>query len=80
MHGGPRAQVVERLRARLLEGWPRLTMAAFVAVTGATGVLASVGLRALGVSHLAARYALAVLLAYAVLVLQLRVWVLLERR
>jgi len=70
-----RARQVRKLRARLeREGFPRLEMCLLVAVTGATGLLASWGLRLAGLSHMGLRYLLALGVAYAVFLALLRLW------
>ena len=71
-----RRQAVEALRARLQRAnWPRLQMSAITALTGASGFLASWLLLQLGVHRMALRYGLAVLAAYGVFLLLLRVWI-----
>lgn len=49
-------------------------MLAIVTATGLTGLGASIGLLALGVTSMPVRYALAVLVAYAVFLLLVRLW------
>ncbi len=76
-----RRQAVEALRARLQQAnWPRLQMSAITALTGASGFLASWLLLQLGVHRMALRYGLAVLAAYGVFLLLLRVWIHFHRR
>ena len=81
-HAAPQpARRVERVRRLLLRrGWPRAEMSLILAATGAAGFLASFVLLRLGLSAMWLRYALAVLLAYLVFLLLLRVWLLLHCR
>ena len=70
-----RERVLRRLRVYLEQRhYPRLTLAAILALGGATGFLASAGLLALGLHSMAWRYGLAALLGYAVFLLGLRLW------
>jgi hypothetical protein len=70
-----RARQVRKLRARLeRDAFPRLEMFLLVAVTGATGLLASWALRLGGVAHMGVRYLLALGVAYAVFLALLRIW------
>jgi hypothetical protein len=72
---------VERVRRLLLRrGMPRVEMSLILGATGAAGFLASYAMLRLGVSPMWLRYALAVLLAYAVFLLLLRLWLLLHGR
>lgn len=75
-----RARVVERLRRRLELGWPRLLVAAMVALTAIAAFLVSAGLLRLGVGSMGLRYPLAVGAGYGVLLLQLRLWLGAQRR
>jgi hypothetical protein len=75
-----RARAVEELRRRLLLGWPRLLVGAMVTVTGVAAFLSSAGLLHLGVERMGVRYALAVLAGWAVLLLQIRIWLAAQRR
>jgi hypothetical protein len=70
-----RARQVRKLRARLeRDAFPRVEMFLLVGVTGAVGLLASWGLRTLGMAHMGWRYLLAMGLAYAVFLALLRAW------
>jgi hypothetical protein len=60
--------------------WPRLMMSAVVLLTGGAGFLASYFLLHAGVERMALRYPLAVLIAWLVFLLLVRVWMELERR
>ncbi len=72
---------IGRIRKRLQTLYsPRLQMMLIVALTGATGLLVSVLLRAQGMHLLWQRYALAVVAAYAMFLLLLRLWVHLHNR
>ncbi|MET0626737.1 MAG: hypothetical protein ABW250_27640 [Pyrinomonadaceae bacterium] len=75
------ARRVERVRRMLVRrGWPRVEMSLILAATGAAGFLASFVLLRLGLSAMWLRYALAVLLAYAVFLVLLRIWLYLHSR
>jgi hypothetical protein len=77
----PSERRVERVRRLLLRrGMPRVQMSLILAATGAAGFLASFGMLHVGVSRMWLRYALAVLLAYAVFLLLLRLWLFLHSR
>ena len=70
-----RQREIRRLRARLMrDGFPRIEMMLLVALTGGVGLLASWGLRLAGLHAMGPRYALALLLAYAVFLALLRIW------
>jgi uncharacterized membrane protein YgcG len=70
-----RAREVRKLRQRLeREGFPRLEMFLLVGVTGAVGLIASWGLRQLGLASMGWRYLLALALAYVVFLALLRGW------
>ncbi|HEX9918492.1 MAG TPA: hypothetical protein VGA87_04950, partial [Pyrinomonadaceae bacterium] len=60
-------------------GWPRLLVSFLLALTGASGFLISAVLLRLGVTMMAVRYPLAVILAYCVFLLLLRLWLALRR-
>jgi len=76
-----RARAVERLRVRLLQRrLPRVQMSLIVVLTGLAGFIFSFVLREAGVDSMALRYPLAATLAYAVFLLQLRVWLALVRK
>src|SRR5215218_4647068 len=64
----------------LRRGRPRVEMSLILAATGAAGFLASFAMLRLGLSLMWLRYGLAVLLAYAVFLLLLRVWLVLHSR
>lgn len=77
---GDRERAVERVRRRLVRGgWPRLLVSFLLALTGAAGFLVSTVLLHLGVTMMAVRYPLAVLSAYCVFLLLLRLWLALRR-
>jgi hypothetical protein len=77
---GDRKRAIERVRRRLVRGgWPRLFVSFLLALTGAAGFLISTVLLHLGVTMMAVRYPLAVLLAYCVFLLLLRLWLALRR-
>lgn len=70
-----RAREVRKLRRRLeREGFPRLEMFLLVGLTGAVGLLASWGLRLLGMASMGWRYLVALALAYVVFLSLLRLW------
>ena len=72
---------VERVRRLLLRrSLPRVLMSLILAATGAAGFVASFLMLHLGVSRMWLRYALAVLFAYAVFIVLLRVWLFLQGR
>jgi len=77
----PAARRVERVRRLLLRrGLPRVQMSLMLAATGAAGFVASFVLLHLGVWRMWLRYPLAVLFAYAVFIVLLRIWLLLHGR
>jgi hypothetical protein len=79
--GGRRRAVVERVRERLLRTrWPRLQMSAIAALTGASGFVASWVLLRLGLDRMAVRYGIAVLVAYGVFLMLVRIWLAYHRR
>jgi hypothetical protein len=70
-----RPQLIERLRRRLdRDGWPRAQMLLIVMLTGAAGFIASWSLLRFGVHAMALRYMFACLIAYAVFLALLWVW------
>lgn len=70
-----RPRALARLERHLRrQGLPRLAMTLIVLATGLAGFVASALLLALGMSSMAARYPLAVGVAYVVFLLLLRVW------
>lgn len=74
-HRDPRESAIRRLRDRLAVRAPaRLHMLSLVGITGLAGFLASFGLLHAGMRSMAARYPLAVIIAYAVYLALLRVW------
>jgi hypothetical protein len=76
-----RERAIERVRRRLVRGGrPRLLVSFLLALTGAAGFLVSTALLRLGVTRMSVRYPLAVLSAYAVFLLLLRLWLALQRR
>lgn len=77
----PAARRVERVRRLLLRrALPRVQMSLILAATGAAGFVASFVLLHLGVWRMWVRYPLAVLFAYAVFIVLLRVWLFLHGR
>lgn len=71
-----RSSEVARARRQLqYHGWPRLQMALIVLLTGGAGFLASHALRLAGLDSMLLRYPLAVLLAYAVFLLLMWLWI-----
>jgi hypothetical protein len=75
-----REDLVHRTRERLLaRSLPRLQMSGLLALTGAAGFLTSFSLLELGVDSMAVRYPVAVIAAYAVFLLLLRVWLWMQR-
>jgi hypothetical protein len=77
----PGARRVERVRRLLLRrGLPRVQMSLILAATGAAGFLASFVMLHTGLSLMWLRYALAVLFAYLVFIVLLRLWLLLQGR
>lgn len=71
-----RSGEVARARRHLQHhGWPRLQMALIVLLTGGAGFLASHALRLAGLDSMLLRYPLAVLLAYAVFLLLMWIWI-----
>jgi hypothetical protein len=76
-----RQRAIERVRRKLLRGGrPRLLVSFLLALTGASGFLVSAALLRLGLTQMSVRYPLAVLLAYCVFLLLLRLWLTLQRR
>ena len=75
-----REELITKTKERLLRhGLPRLQMSLILAVTGASGFLSSFALLQLGVGAMAVRYPIAVLVAYAVFLLLLRIWLNFQR-
>lgn len=78
---GQRKRAIERVRRHLMRhGSPRLFVSFLLALTGVAGFLCSSALLHLGLTMMAVRYPLAVLLAYSVFLLLLRLWLALQRR
>ncbi|MDX6268838.1 MAG: hypothetical protein QOD28_61 [Acidobacteriota bacterium] len=76
-----RQRAIERVRRKLLRGGrPRLLVSFLLALTGASGFLVSAALLRLGLTQMSVRYPLAVILAYCVFLLLLRLWLALQRR
>jgi hypothetical protein len=70
-----RSHAILRIKRRLeLDGFPRMQMSLIVGLTGAAGLLFSFILLQLGVTHMALRYPLALLLAYGVFLVLLWLW------
>ena len=77
----PAARRVERVRRLLVRrGRPRVEMSLILAATGAAGFVASFAMLHLGLSLMWLRYGLAVLFAYAVFLMLLRIWLYLHSR
>ena len=77
----PAARRVERVRRLLVRrGRPRIEMSLILAATGAAGFVASFAMLHLGLSLMWLRYGLAVLFAYAVFLMLLRIWLYLHSR
>jgi hypothetical protein len=78
---GGRKRAIERVRRSLVrDGSPRLLVSFLLALTGASGFLVSAALLHLGVTMMVVRYPLAVLSAYCVFLLLLRLWLALRQR
>ncbi len=70
-----RNEAVARLRRDLqVHGWPRSQMTLLVSLTGASGLLASFLLLQAGMSNMALRYPMSLLVAYGVFFLLLWLW------
>jgi hypothetical protein len=75
-----REELVRKTKDRLLRhGLPRFQMFVLLALTGATGFLASFLLLKSGVESMTLRYPVAVVLAYGVFLLLLRLWLKMQR-
>lgn len=71
-----RASRIEQMRKKILQGGrPRLLMTGILMLTGLTGFLSSFTLLHLGMTSMALRYPLAILLGYGVFLLCIRAWV-----
>jgi hypothetical protein len=75
-----RTRSLPALRRSVSRGWPRLAVGGMIALTTLSGFLCSVALLHLGVGGMGVRYAISVLVAYAVFLAQLWLWVALARR
>jgi hypothetical protein len=76
-----RQRAIEHVRRRLVRGGrPRLLVSFLLALTGAAGFLVSTALLHLGVTMMSVRYPLAVLSAYSVFLLLLRLWLAFQRK
>ncbi|HYG62422.1 MAG TPA: hypothetical protein VEL74_07560 [Thermoanaerobaculia bacterium] len=77
----PRETLVERTRELLVrDGLPRLQMSGILVLTGAAGFFTSFLLLEFGLDSMAVRYPTAVLAAYGVFLLLLRLWLRLQER
>jgi hypothetical protein len=75
-----REELVAKAKERLLRhGLPRLQMSLILALTGAAGFFTSFVLLQVGLDAMAVRYPIAVLVAYAVFLLLLQIWLKLQR-
>ena len=70
-----RALEIQHARAMLQRSWPRLQMTFVVLVTAAAGFLSSYLLRGAGMDAMLLRYPLAILIAYAIFLLQMWMWI-----
>ena len=71
----PRERRIEMIRRRLLQkGMPRFQMSLILLFTGLSGFLVSFSLLHLHVLRMSLRYPIAILIAYSVFLLLLRVW------
>ncbi|HEY0100365.1 MAG TPA: hypothetical protein VGB76_15575 [Pyrinomonadaceae bacterium] len=76
-----RQRAIELVRRRIVSGGrPRLLVSFLLALTGASGFLVSTALLHLGVTMMTVRYPLAVLSAYSVFLLLLRLWLAFQRK
>lgn len=75
-----RQRRLEFIERRLLrKHWPRLQVSLILFLTGVAGLLTSFGLLHLGVSRMWLRYPIAIIVAYAVFLALLSVWLWLQR-
>ena len=75
-----REELIAKAKERLLRhGLPRLQMSLILALTGASGFLSSFVLLQFGLDAMAVRYPIAVLVAYAVFLLLLQIWLKFQR-
>ncbi|HEY9420995.1 MAG TPA: hypothetical protein VIW92_06255 [Thermoanaerobaculia bacterium] len=75
-----RERLIEKAKERLLRhGLPRLEMSILLALTGASGFLTSFLLLKGGVVSMALRYPVAVMVAYGVFLLLLRIWLAIQQ-
>lgn len=80
VHASGMERRVERVRRLLMRrGMPRVLMSLILAATGAAGFLVSFALLHAGVTRMWLRYPFAVLAAYGVFLLLLRVWLHIQR-
>lgn len=71
-----RREALAQIRARFIGGvYPRLTVLAFVGLSGAAALGVSAGLFRLGMEQLGYRYAVATIAGYAVFLLLIRIWI-----
>ncbi|HEV3144305.1 MAG TPA: hypothetical protein VGZ47_10500 [Gemmataceae bacterium] len=76
-----RERQIGRMKRFLLQrGHPHLLIAIFLAITGLSGFLASLGMHACGLNSMAARYPLAVGVAYLVFLMCLGLWLAAHRK
>ena len=72
----PRYELLAQMRSRFIAGvYPRLTVLAFIGLSGAAALGASAGLFRLGVEQMGSRYAVATLVGYAVFLLLIKLWI-----
>lgn len=75
-----RERIIERVKQRLLRrGSPRLLVTLILLLTGLAGFLVSFSLLRFGMTRMWLRYPLAILIAYCVFLLLLRLWLFLQR-
>lgn len=76
-----RERAIERVKRRLLEnGLPRFQVSLILLLTGISGFLVSFSLLRAGLGLMWLRYSLAILLAYCVFLLLLRLWLFLQSK
>jgi hypothetical protein len=75
-----RERIIERVKHRLIrKGRPRLLVTLILLLTGLAGFLVSFSLLRFGMTRMWLRYPLAILTAYCVFLLLLRLWLFLQR-
>lgn len=75
-----RERIIERVKRRLLRrGRPRLLVTLILLLTGLAGFLVSFSLLRFGMTRMWLRYPLAILIAYCVFLLLLRLWLFFQR-